>query len=213
MVAPALVGARGTERVELILPASAMAVRITPRDRAATRAYLDAWYTYAEGDPRERARRQAKPSSRLAHKVEIECPGVVAGAPRSKKVRRRIRRRRPRRARGEANRESRQLGDLELESELALALPEAELDAGAALQFDRTVRSLRWSSPAVTAYVHAFATYAEVRLDIQTARSLRRHPRVESRAATSRFRRRRKRSRANSTRSCEASLREPARRR
>jgi hypothetical protein len=139
--------------VALAAPAGALAgVRVTPRDRAATRAFLQARYAY------EQTLAASAPASKAAVETLVsrlggECSGVLVGAPhrtlstlfespgRSPSARRI----------GESNRESRQRGDLEGELALALELPMIELNRQAALSYAHAVSSLRWSNSALTA--------------------------------------------------------------
>jgi hypothetical protein len=128
---------------------------VTSQDRDATRALLEARFTY------EQALLASAPASRaategLASGLGGECPGVLAGAlqetpstllesplhsespPQS-----------PRQM-GESNRERRQLSDLQ--SELGLALEQApiEADRQATLAYARAVGPLRWSNSYLT---------------------------------------------------------------
>jgi len=139
----------------VLWPATAFGVRITARDRAATHAYLQARYAYTQAVlanvPAADAAKQL-----LAQKLEGECPGVLSGAP-GTKAGEEFEPSASAKSRGEEARESRQVGDLQFELSLALDMHEAELDATAARAFAHTVGSLRWSSPAVTAYAHALA--------------------------------------------------------
>ena len=99
----------------LAVPSGAFAsARITPRDRAATRAYLEARYVYVQ------ALVASAPAAKAAEEEFVsilggECPGVLAGAPQEtlRTLFASSSRARTPRQMGEANRESRQLGDLE----------------------------------------------------------------------------------------------------
>jgi hypothetical protein len=150
----------------LAVPAGAFAgAGVTSQDRAATRALLEARYTY------EQALLASAPASRAAAEQVAdglggECPGALAGAPhetldtffespgRSESARQV----------GESNRERRQWSDLQGELALALELRVSEADRQAALLYVRTVRSLRWSNNAVTALEHAGAGTLEWRV-------------------------------------------------
>jgi hypothetical protein len=109
----------------LAAPSGAFAgARITPRDRAATRAYLAARYVYVQ------ALVASAPAAKAAEEefasiLGGECPGVLTGAPQETLRTLLAPSPRPRTPRqmGEANRESRQLGDLQGELSLALGLP------------------------------------------------------------------------------------------
>jgi hypothetical protein len=147
----------------LAVPSGAFAsARITPRDRAATRAYLEARYVYVQ------ALVASAPAAKAAEEefasiLGGECPGVLAGAPQEtlRTLFASSSRSRTPRQMGEANRESRQLGDLQGELLLALGLPLVNSDARAALAYARAVQSLRWSSNALTVLEHTGAAGLE----------------------------------------------------
>jgi len=108
---------------------------VTSRDRAATHALLEARYTY------EQALVASAPASDLAveglaSSLGGQCHGVLMGAPHETLLSALLvpsgHSRSPRQM-GEANRESRQLGDLHGELSLALGLPLVNSDSQAAL--------------------------------------------------------------------------------
>jgi hypothetical protein len=125
---------------------------VTSQDRAATRALLEARYTY------EQALLASAPVSRaategLASSLGGECAGVLAGAPHETLLESLPHSESPPqspRQMGESNRERRQLSDLQGELGLALELPPIEADRQAALNYARAVSSLRWSNDTVT---------------------------------------------------------------
>ena len=128
---------------------------VTSQDRAATRALLEARYTY------EQALLASAPASRaategLASSLGGECSGVLAGAPHetlSTLLESPLHSESPPqspRQRGESNRERRQLSDLQSELALALELPPIEADRQAALAYARAVGTLQWSNSYLT---------------------------------------------------------------
>jgi hypothetical protein len=136
----------------LAAPSGAFAsTRVTPLDRAATRALLEARYVY------EKALVASAPASKaaeegLASTLGSECPGVLANTPYGtlKTLFESPLRSRSPRQMGEANRERRQLDDLQGELSIALGLPLIEPDRQAARAYARALRSLRWSNNALT---------------------------------------------------------------
>lgn len=68
---------------------------------------------------------------------------------------------------GEANRENRQLGDLQGELSIALGLPLIEPDRQAARAYARAVRSLRWSNNTLTVFERTGA--AELEWELRSA--------------------------------------------
>ncbi len=155
--------------VVLAAPAGAFAnARVTPGDRAATRAYLQARYAY------EQALVASAPASvaaveGLASSLGGECPGVLAGAahePLRTPLESPRRNLSPKQI-GESNRESRQRGDLQGELSIALDLRLIEPDRQAALAYARAVGSLRWSNEALTVLEHTGA--AGLEWDLQSA--------------------------------------------
>jgi hypothetical protein len=142
---------------------------VTSQDRAATRALLEARYTY------EQALLASAPASRaateaLASSLGGECPGVLAGAPNetlSTFLESPSHSESPPqspRQRGESNREGRQLSELQGELELALGQLPIEADRQAALTYARAVSSLRWSNNTVTALERTGAAALEWQL-------------------------------------------------
>jgi len=138
---------------------------VTPQDRAATRALLEARYTYEQallaGAPASRAAAEG-----LASSLGGECPGVLAGAPHETLntfLESPGRSQSPRQM-GEANRENRQWSDLQGELALDLGLPLIEPDRQAARAYARAVGSLRWSNNALTALERTGATELEWRV-------------------------------------------------
>ncbi len=137
-------------------------VRVTPQDRAATHALLEARYVY------EQALLAAAPASVVAEEGFVgalggECPGVLAGAPQETLktlFESPLRSSSPRQI-GEANRESRQLDDLQSELSLALDGPLIDSDRQAALSYARTVKSLHWTSSTLTVLEHMSAVELE----------------------------------------------------
>jgi hypothetical protein len=147
----------------LAAPSGAFAgARITPRDRAATRAYLEARYVYVQALVASAPAAKAA-EEEFASALGGECPGVLAGAPQEtlRTLFVSASRSRTPRQMGEANRESRQLGDLQGELSLALGLPLVNSDSQAALAYARAVESLRWSSNALTVLEHTSAAVLE----------------------------------------------------
>jgi len=128
---------------------------VTSQDRAATRALLEARYTY------EQSLLATAPASKaaaegLASSLGGECPGVLAGAPDEtlgtlleSPSHSESPPKSPRQM-GESNRDRRQLSDLQ--SELGLALEQApiEADRQATLAYARAVGPLRWSNSYLT---------------------------------------------------------------
>jgi hypothetical protein len=149
--------------IALAAPSGAYAgERVTPQDRAATRAYLEAQYTYDQSllatAPASTEALQA-----LAGSLGSECPGVLVGAPHPTLALFESHPSGPRssRQKGEELRESRQWSELQGELGFAIGLAEAEPNRQAALAYARTVRSLRWSDAAVTAFEHVNAIEPE----------------------------------------------------
>lgn len=147
----------------LVAPTGAFAgARVTPQDRAATRALLEARYTYEQallvGAPASRAAAEG-----LASSLGGECPGVLVGAPHEtlNTLLESPRRSQSPRQMGESNRERRQWSDLQGELALALDLPVIEPDRQAARAYARAVGSLRWSNNALTALERTGATELE----------------------------------------------------
>jgi hypothetical protein len=142
---------------------------VTSQDRAATRALLEARYTY------EQALLASVPASRaategLASSLGGECHGVLAGAPHetlgtllASPPHSELPPQSPRQM-GESNRERRQLSELQSELGLALEQPPIEADRQAALTYARAVSSLRWSNNTVTALERASAAALEWQL-------------------------------------------------
>ena len=153
----------------LVAPSGASAsARVTPLDRGATRVLLEAKYVY------EQALVSSAPASqtaeeRLANSLGGECPGVLANAPYGTMktlFESPLRSRSPRQI-GEANRERRQLEDLQGEFSIALGLPLIESDRQAARAYARAVRSLRWSNNALTVLQRTSA--AELEWELRSA--------------------------------------------
>ena len=125
---------------------------VTSQDRAATRALLEARYTY------EQALLASAPASRaategLASSLGGECPGVLAGAPQETLLESLPHSESPPqspRQMGESNRERRQLSDLQSELGLALQQLPIEADRQAALAYARAVGTLQWSNSYLT---------------------------------------------------------------
>lgn len=153
----------------LAAPSGAFAsARVTPLDRAETRALLEARYVY------EQALVASAPASKaaeegLASTLGGECPGVLANAPYGTLktlFESQLRSRSPRQM-GEANRENRQLGDLQGELSIALELRLIEPDRQAASAYARAVRSLRWNNNALTVLERTGA--AELEWELRSA--------------------------------------------
>ena len=152
----------------LLTPSGAFAsLRVTQLDRGSTRALLEAQYVYEQalvsGAPASQAAEEQLTSS-----LGSECPGVLANAPYStvKSLFGPLRSPSPRQV-GEANRERRQLGDLQGEFSIALGQSLIESDRQAATTYARTLRSLRWSSGALT--VLERTTAAELEWQLRSA--------------------------------------------
>ncbi len=154
----------------LAVPTGAFAsAGVRSQDRAATRALLEARYTYEQAllasTPASRAATEA-----LASSLGGECPGVLVGAPQetlSTLLQSPLHSEAPPqspRQMGESNRERRQLSDLQDELALALELPPVEVDRQAALAYARAVSSLRWSNNTVTALERTGAAALEWQL-------------------------------------------------
>jgi hypothetical protein len=136
-------------------------IRVTPADRAATRALLSAQYAY------EQSFRAALPAARPVTEARVqtlagECPGVLANAPRG--FFGRFGEEEPKltaRQRGEENRSERQHAALEFEISEAFGSALIEADRAGILAYAHTVRSLRWSNAGLTLYEHARSNEAE----------------------------------------------------
>jgi hypothetical protein len=156
--------------VALAGPAGAFAgtrVSVTPQDRTATRALLEAEYTYE----------QAVVANALASKAAVEelasslgeqCPAVLAGAPHETLITSLESPARPRSPRqvGESRRERRQRDDLEIELALAVGRSLIAPDQQAALVYAHTIGLLRWSDDALTELERADAAELEWQLQI-----------------------------------------------
>jgi hypothetical protein len=154
----------------LAVPTGAFAsARVTSQDRAATRALLEAKYTY------EQSLLATAPASKaaaegLASSLGGECPGVLAGAPDEtlgtllESPSHSASPPKSPRQMGESNRERRQLSDLQ--SELGLALEQApiEADRQATLAYARAVGPLRWSNSYLTELARIGAAMLERQL-------------------------------------------------
>ncbi len=98
----------------------------------------------------------------FANKLQGECPGVLSNAPRPEGLRESGNSpQRGARARGERNREQRQLGELELELSEGVSFALVSPDRKQALAYVQAVASLSWTNASVTAYVHAKAAALE----------------------------------------------------
>lgn len=154
----------------LVVPTGAFAsARVTSQDRAATRALLEARYTYEQALLASALASRAATEG-LASSLGGECPGVLVGAPHEtlstlleSPLHPEFPPQSPRQM-GESNRERRQLSDLESELALALELPPIEADRQAALTYARAVSSLRWSNNTVTALERTGAAALEWQL-------------------------------------------------
>jgi hypothetical protein len=148
--------------------AAAVGPRVTREDRAATHAYLLATYAFERAVLANASAANAA-VARLASRLASECPGVLSGAPQeSLKSQIEHDERSPRspRQEGESNREHTQLTVLQDELTIALSLSDIEPSRQAALTYARTVKSLRWSDPAVTLLEHSTAAALEAELEV-----------------------------------------------
>lgn len=158
----------------LVLGAPAVAAareRAPRRDRSATLSYLRARYRLVRLTQSRLPASQAAVEG-LATRMEAECPGVLSGAPRpavgvagsapasspgaadsrpggSGAI--------TLRERGTIARQLRQRGELTQEIQAALTAARLSPMRGAVLAFARRLRSLRWTSPALTRVQHATA--------------------------------------------------------
>jgi hypothetical protein len=152
----------------LAVPVSALRhPRVTPRDRAATRGYLEAELAYA------RARLAAVPASHerdeaLARTLGAECAGVLANAPfKTLSALDEPPERIPSaRERGEQNRLQRQWGDLQLELGFVLGQAPTAAVREAELSYVHKLRSLHWTNPGLTTLEHHDAEALERELQI-----------------------------------------------
>jgi hypothetical protein len=150
--------------VLLAMPGGAFAsARVTPQDRAATLALLEARYTYEQAVVAATAASKQAVEA-LARNLAAECPGVLAGAPGRIPESLLGRRSRTPRQIGEANRELTQRSDLTRELEFALTLARNGPDRQATLEYAGALKSLRWSAPALTALEQADASSLELSL-------------------------------------------------
>jgi hypothetical protein len=151
---PALIAA-GT-----VSPASA---HVSPQDAAATHAYVEAGYTYAQAVvanlPVSRAAFEG-----LTNKIVGECPGVLAGAPsalgftesNSSTARRSA----------ELRREEGQAGLLQAELDSALGLAFAQPNHQAAQTYAASVMPLQWSDATLTGLVRQHVAELQERLGL-----------------------------------------------
>jgi hypothetical protein len=142
--------------------AAGASVRVDPRDRAATHAYLVATYDYAKALLANASASRASFEA-MASRIGGECPGVLAGAP-TETIETLFGSHRPApssRQLGEANRERRQMSDLKSELSFALALALIEPDRQAVLADADAVRSLTWSDRTLTLLERAGAMERE----------------------------------------------------
>jgi hypothetical protein len=158
--------------IALGTPTGAFAsARVSPQDRAATDAYLQAQYTYDQS-LLANAPASTEAAQGLASRLESECPGVLLGAPH--KTLDALFESRPSgpsspRQMGEERRLERQWTDLQEELLFSLGAAEGEPDRQAALTYAGAVRPLRWSNSAVTVLEHASAGEVEVELAARPA--------------------------------------------
>jgi hypothetical protein len=124
--------------------------RVSPRDAAATHAYLEARIALQRaGTADEPADLQAIEA--LAAQVKVECPGVLSGA--------------PSRVKGEKTNQS----EVEVSEELLSASLGAtgRVEHPADARFARTVERLRWSNPRLTRLLRSLAREEAEQSEIQ----------------------------------------------
>lgn len=134
---------------------------VTSRDRAATRAYLQAGLVYERS---LLASTQAASASveALARNLENECPGVMDGAPEPEAENDRGEAPQPSaRKQGELNREQRQRSELESELDDTISLTLLDADRNSALVFAHTMAALHWANADVNTYMHTRAAVLE----------------------------------------------------
>ena len=141
--------------------AAQAAEHVTAQDRAATHGYLVAELAYGQ------AQAAAVPASQAAVEalggtLRGECPGVLAGAPGAVSFGFGTATPIPSpRVQGEENRQRRQRGDLRNELQAAFRQAQLQPVRQAAVAFAATVKSLRWSNPALTLIEHEVAAERE----------------------------------------------------
>jgi hypothetical protein len=127
---------------------------VNPADIAATRAYLEATLAYEQTVVANAAVSKASSES-AADAIAGECPGVLANASfQQRGPMTGVRMPPSPRAIGEANRRERQLGKLQAELDEAPELAFYQPDLQAAVTLAEAVKSLSWSRPEVTRFVH-----------------------------------------------------------
>ena len=139
----------------------------TPRDRAATRAYLEAELAY------QRVLVAAVPAAKerdaaVASRLTSECPRVLAGAPFEQLESRREPPERvptPRQM-GEGRRLERQWSDLQEELSFVLDEP-TEAVRQAAITYARAIEAIHWDDRILTAFEHQSATTDERELQVE----------------------------------------------
>ena len=138
------------------------------QNTAATHAYLLATVSVQETEVRNLAQSKAAIEGAAAH-IAGECPGVLAGVPPSEQEPETFSSQ-PRtsspRIMGEEHRRSSQLSALKLELSLTLSDARIQLDREAIETLTRSLTTLTWSNPYVTALVHLAATVDQSELEL-----------------------------------------------
>ena len=132
--------------------------RVSAGDRAATHAYLRAEYEFELGLAAVAPQSQAAIEA-LSARLGGECPGVLAGAPGEEPLIGLLRsaggRRPSAKARGEADRESRQRSALESELTISLFETAYQPEQPAIAKLVAAIMPLRWSNPRITLMVRS----------------------------------------------------------
>ncbi len=141
---------------------------VTPADRAATRALLEARLAYVRAQVAS-APATAAALGALDSALENECSGVMIGAPHETLggLFGRENGHGPKptaRQEGEANRHERQFSALQSELDAAQTATELAQTREAALAYARVARALRWTDPVLTAFTHLAAESLEAAL-------------------------------------------------
>jgi hypothetical protein len=131
-------------------------IHVSPQDAAATRAYLEAGYTYEQAVVANLPASKAAAEG-YANKIGSECPGALASAQAAEHAdlgggARQF---------GESIRESEQLNKLEGEAGFALLPTWLQPDRQAAATLVGAVMALRWSNPTLTRLVHLYIAQFE----------------------------------------------------
>ena len=141
---------------------------VTPGDRAATRALLEARLAYVRAQVAT-APATAAALGALDGALENECPGVMIGAPHETLggLFSRENGHGPKptaRQEGEEKRQERQFSALQSELDAAQSATQLAQTREAALAYARATRALRWTDPVLTALTHLSAEALEAAL-------------------------------------------------